>query len=111
MPVSSAPSSATQRTENQQNEVDGVYHEYGDNYDFESSDEDDYAHHDIVQTYSYMFDDQHDGHPVFVTSSEPHSYIIHHDDEYIIADDQHHMFLDSRHDLDAARESNRGSII
>ena len=54
-------------------------------------------------------------HPVMVTSTGPHSFISHTDDEYIVGDGDEEtlmdhvttLYLDSRHDLAFARESNK----
>lgn len=79
----------------------------------EFGDESDFEYDEPVQHFIYTIDgeDGDDGdHPVYVTSSEPHHshftpYGADDSDEVTILGTM--MYLDSRHDLEAARESNK----
>ena len=92
------------------------------------------AHHFHPQDYhvlGHVHDTHHtyagDEHPVIVSGTDPHAFVAHQGDEYIVADSSHAgigdeivhelgmlsdwmqghgYFLDSKHDLDAARLSN-----
>lgn len=102
--------------------------DYGDaeSYDFgmaagDQMHHDSHAHEDTQHTYAG------EEHPVIVTGNNPDAMVSHEGGEYIVADSDHGMgdqimeelgdisswfhthtfFLDSKNDLDAARESNK----
>ena len=108
------------------------YGEYSDDYsDFDGHEEPHREEYHDVHHVHHIGDDEE--HPVYVTSTDPHTYFSHHDDEFIVADGNdydgynfdyadagetigslfgsdfggHSFFLDSKNDLDAARESNK----
>ena len=78
-----------------------------------------HSYEDILHTYSGS------DHPVLMTDTGDHGFISHHGDEFVVSDSgfrgvtdeiaseigtwfgNHSLFLDSKHDLDAARESNK----
>ena len=81
--------------------------------DESEEDVDEFENEEPIQHYIYTIDGEEDDdgeHPVYVTSSEPHhSYFTHHgaDDSDEVSIIGQMMYLDSKNDLDAARESNK----
>ncbi len=83
--------------------------DYGDaeSYDFgmaagDQVHHDSHAHQNTQHTYSG------EEHPVIVTGTSPDAMVSYEGGQYIVADSNSHtFFLDSKNDLDAARESNK----
>ena len=82
-----------------------AYHDYNDHQYIEDDDEEvePYWYGDVHHVYTDHGDVDAE-HPVYVTSSDPHSYFTHDadSDEFIVG-----TFLESKNDLEAARESNK----
>ena len=78
-------------TDLQQNEID----DNEEDLDNESD--------DVIQTYSYVFDEKHDGHPVHITSTNPRSQVQYGDnDDFIVSDgnQNHQVFFDGDYDFE-----------